>query len=116
MASIRPISDAVTDGQGDPFTAIIVVGAFAQATRGFVPEAGNLWALESFPTTQRATMYAACNVVYQTTATIVVPVSSLASLSRPSAALGFYAGLQMLLGCYTYFLPKETANVALEDS
>ena len=108
------ISDAINP-LGNPFAVLIIIGAFAQATRGFVPEAGNLWALETFPTNQRATMYAACNVVYQTTATIIVPISSAAQDASYVTILEVYAGLQLAMGLFTFFLPRETAGKALEE-
>ena len=83
-----------------------------------VPEAANLWALETFPTDQRATCYAVVNVVFQASAAIVSPVGGafVAAVDYdPEPLLLGYASIQLLLGVYTCFLPNETANKALTD-
>ena len=87
-----------------------------QATRGFAPEAANLWALESFPTEERATCYAILNLVYQTVATIIVPATSSLQDWDPALLLVGYAAIQIALGIFTHFLPKETALHALDES
>ncbi|KAL3911011.1 MAG: hypothetical protein SGPRY_008856 [Prymnesium sp.] len=115
LASYRSISFAI-DPSSNPFAGLIAIGALAQATRAFVPEGGNLWALESFPTSQRGTLYAAVNVVYQLAATIVVPISSVAQDASYETILLFYAALHFILGTFTCFLPKETSGVTLDDS
>lgn len=86
-----------------------------QATRGFAPEAANLWALEVFPTESRATKYAVVNVAYQLTATVAVPLASIGQGASPSLILLVYAGMQLALGAFASFLPKETVNRALDD-
>jgi len=85
----------------------------AQATRGYAPIAGNLWALESFPTEQRATCYAAVNVIYQLTGLIIVPIATAFDGMSSVALIEVYAGIQLLLGVFTMFLPNETTNKAL---
>ncbi|KAL3909070.1 MAG: hypothetical protein SGPRY_009558 [Prymnesium sp.] len=115
LAVYTPILHAICPG-ADPYVALVVIGAFAQATRGFVPEAGNLWALETFPTTQRATMYAACNVVYHFTSGTAVAVTGTAQSASPILLLLGFAGLQILMGIFTLFLPKETSKVAMQDT
>ena len=112
FGAIRPIITAAST-TADPLWGLIVLGAVAQATRGYSPIAGNLWALESFPTEQRATCYSACNVVYQLTATILVPVASSFESAPPVTLVMVYAGLQVALGVFTFFLPNETTNKAL---
>ena len=123
FACVRPISDAMkppgttdADKAAAALPCLVAVGAFAQATRGFAPEAANLWALESFPTEERASAYAILSVVYQTIATAVVPATSSLQDADAVLLLVFYACIQLLLGVFTHFLPKETALHALDES
>jgi len=109
---LRPIAVAI-DPTANPFTALIIFGALAEATRGYAPIAGNLWALESFPTEQRATCYAAVNVIYQLTGLIIVPIATAFDGMSSVALIEVYAGIQLLLGVFTMFLPNETTNKAL---
>ena len=64
-------------------------------------------------TEQRATCYAAANVCYQLMATIVVPVAT--SVEHWSCVLLvlLYAGFEIGLGIFTFWLPNETVNKAL---
>ena len=99
-------------------TVLLTVTALASATRGFAPEAANLWVLETFATDQRATCYAAVNMCYQITASIVVPIGGYMvdhTGYEPTPLLLGYGVIQLILGAFTCFLPNETANKALRD-
>jgi len=121
LGVIRPISGVSTadvESNGPLQAALLTVGALASATRGFAPEAANLWVLETFATEHRATCYAAVQMSYQLTACIVVPLGGMlvdAVDYSPTPLLLAYAAIQLILGVFTYFLPNETANVPLED-
>ena len=99
-------------------TVLIIFGALASATRGFAPEAANLWVLETFATEQRATCYAAANVVFNVAGSAAVPLGGLAVSAldySPTPLLIGYALIHLALGAFTYFLPNETVNTALKD-
>ena len=99
-------------------TVLLVVTALASATRGFAPEAANLWVLETFATDQRATCYAAVNMCYQITASIAVPFGGWMvdhTGYEPTPLLIGYGTVQLVLGAFTCFLPNETVNKALKD-
>ena len=75
LGLVRPISGQGADSEAPGLTAVLLIfGSLASATRGFAPEAANLWVLETFATEQRATCYATVNIGYQITASIVVPL------------------------------------------
>jgi len=123
-ALVRPIwGEPITADGGDDNSdalgaVLIVLGALASATRGFAPEAANLWVLETFATDQRATCYAVVQVAYQLTASVIVPLGGIlvdAVDYSPTPLLLTYAAIQIALGVFTLFLPNETANVALQD-
>ena len=98
--------------------ALIVVGCFAHATRGYAPEAVNLWVLETVPTNQRGASYAACNVVFMLTQSVVLPIGGAivgAVNFAPTPLLCGYAVIQLIVGIYCIYLPTETANKALSE-
>jgi hypothetical protein len=74
--------------------------------------------LETFPTDQRATCYAAANVVFQLASTIVMPAAG-ALVQRvhysPTPLLLGYAGIQLLIGVFCAWLPHETVGKAMRD-
>ena len=121
LGAMRPIAHQFNASEEQSYSvqvALVVVGAIASGTRGFAPEAANLWVLETFATDQRATCYATVQMIYQLTSSLVVPlggqVVSMVDYS-PVPLLLSYGVLQALLGVFTWFLPNETANVALAD-
>ena len=100
-------------------TALVVVGSFASSTRGFAPEAANLWALETFPTEQRGTCYSAANIMFQLCASVVLPVGGIivnALNYSPVPLLVGYAVMQLIFGIFAWFLPNETVNKAMQDT
>ena len=120
LGSIKPIAGVAEDETNDSLvTALVIVGSFASATRGFAPEAANLWALETFPTEQRATCYSAANIMFQLSASIVLPVGGAivnALNYSPVPLLVGYAVMQLIFGIFTWFLPNETVNKAMQDT
>jgi MFS family permease len=115
----KPVANmGVTDTNPTMSVLLIVIGSFASATRGFSPEASNLWVLETFPTDQRATCYAAANVVFQLASTIAMPAAgALVHLVHysPTPLLLGYAGIQLLIGVFCAWLPHETVGKAMRD-
>ena len=78
----------------------------------------NLWVQETFATEHRATTYAACNAVFQLTASMAVPVAAVAvdkTNYNPTPLLFGYAVIQVLVAPVACFLPKETAHTPLKE-
>ena len=119
LALVRPIGGVDHDYSSEGLqVALIIFGALASGTRGYPPEASNLWVLETFATDQRGLTYSAVNVVFNLSASLTVLIMGQvvdATDYDPLPLLMLYAAVQLCLGIFASFLPNETANKELQD-
>lgn len=103
--------------QGLAVPGLTLLGALGYATRCFGCEAAHLWTLEVFPTALRGTAFAAATSMMRLLSIVSLSLSGgLMDGADPHATIFIFAALLCFGGVLAVFLPRETANMPVEDA
>ena len=100
----------------DPVPVLLALGFAASSTRCFGWEAANIWTLEVFPTEVRATAVAVTQSAMRVFSVATISTSSvLVGSTAPTTCLMAFSSCLCIGGALAIYLPKETANSAMEE-